>query len=559
MAGLTSTGFEVKSFDDVRRSLYARAREVFGNDVDLTEASPLRHFLDAIALIISDKGLERKGIDAIWPVLHDVFYSAYPATATGAALSYALEFRRMGLQSASYAEGVCTFEGPSGTAIASGVTFAATTGAQFQTIEPGVIGDLGWVNLKCRAVTPGEDGNVSAGAIDTVLEGSSIRVKNDNRVHTLVLVSNAADQLWAIPSPSDSPLFLYQVVDVGNIYYPIMVSGIEAHLANSSGSTWTGDVYWEIYDDANPTLMIARTSGIAVTLQPGETIEASWVGEDLDVRGYSKVRLVPRAIRNTQGYGEIQIGGSSRGSGLFMSGLEVGGLTLRISSEVRGEFSGGRPAETEAEARRRYLEVLDVGGSSRLTAIKSKLMALREVLDVHVSHNPTNRDLRAQGGLPPHSVHVVVRGGRNPDIANALLSTLPVGIYTHGNVSVYVEDEAGQGQVVRFSRPTQVPIYVVVSINQKSAPIDIDSLKNNLISYVGGQDTQGVQRSGVRMGGAISYIQVTKIVAEQDGVESAEVYIAKGQWPKASHEFMADISLEGAEVAELTPERIRVV
>ena len=74
-------------------------------------------------------------------------------------------------------------------------------------------------------------------------------------------------------------------------------------------------------------------------------------------------------------------------------------------------------------------------------------------------------------GVPAHSIEVLVLGGLDQAIADALWSVAGgSGIHLHGSTTKTVVDSQGNTQTVRFSRPTQVPIYVVADVTYDNTP-----------------------------------------------------------------------------------------
>ena len=74
--GITTTGFVIKPFADILSDKAARAREIFGEDIDLRSTSALRKILD----IASAEDQE------LWKAMEQLYYSNFISTATGDAL-----------------------------------------------------------------------------------------------------------------------------------------------------------------------------------------------------------------------------------------------------------------------------------------------------------------------------------------------------------------------------------------------------------------------------------------------------------------------------------------
>lgn len=59
-------------------------------------------------------------------------------------------------------------------------------------------------------------------------------------------------------------------------------------------------------------------------------------------------------------------------------------------------------------------------------------------------------------------MEVLAEGGTDADVAAAVWASKPGGIETHGTTTETVTDSKGTDRTVKFSRPTEVPIYITV-------------------------------------------------------------------------------------------------
>jgi uncharacterized phage protein gp47/JayE len=122
----------------------------------------------------------------------------------------------------------------------------------------------------------------------------------------------------------------------------------------------------------------------------------------------------------------------------------------------------GRNVEPDEEYRARQEASLRITGAGAVDAIRADLLEVADVTACTVFENPT--DVTDADLLPPHSIEALVSGGVDQDIANALWKTKPAAIATYGGVSNTVTDTAGISHTVKFSRPTAVPIYLIVDV-----------------------------------------------------------------------------------------------
>lgn len=90
--------------------------------------------------------------------------------------------------------------------------------------------------------------------------------------------------------------------------------------------------------------------------------------------------------------------------------------------------------------------------------------------------------------MDPKSIYACVDGGADEDVANALRSKKSGGCGYNGNTTVTQTDPAsGQVYVIKFDRPTLIPILARVTIRQDSSVADpIESVKAAIVAYANG-------------------------------------------------------------------------
>lgn len=119
----------------------------------------------------------------------------------------------------------------------------------------------------------------------------------------------------------------------------------------------------------------------------------------------------------------------------------------------------GRLAENAAELRARYPTGLFRLGAATLPSIAPNVRdRVAGVRTVKVFMN--NTDEPDALGRPPHSIHAVVDGGLDDEVADALFQVVAAGIDMHGQQSVVIKDADGADQRIRFDRPELVYVWV---------------------------------------------------------------------------------------------------
>ena len=157
--GVGPTGFVVKTYAQILSEKKVKAQELFGDDIDLTDTSPLYKLLQTQALE------EQR----LWEMAEAFYYSAFVDYATGASLDRVAVLVGVIRKAAGFAVGSITFTGINGTIIPAG-TVVQTTGdivVKFTTDALVTIAG-GTATVNITAQIPGIDGNVAAGTIDSL-------------------------------------------------------------------------------------------------------------------------------------------------------------------------------------------------------------------------------------------------------------------------------------------------------------------------------------------------------------------------------------------------------
>lgn len=127
----------------------------------------------------------------------------------------------------------------------------------------------------------------------------------------------------------------------------------------------------------------------------------------------------------------------------------------------------GTDLESDVDFRARRLDQLSLAGKGTVEAIRSAVLAVSGVSQAFVFENVTN--ITDIDGLPPKSFEVVVLGGADPDLAEAIFLSKPAGIETFGSDSESVVDSQGFSHTIEFSRPTTLDVWVDVTVQVNPA------------------------------------------------------------------------------------------
>jgi uncharacterized phage protein gp47/JayE len=147
----------------------------------------------------------------------------------------------------------------------------------------------------------------------------------------------------------------------------------------------------------------------------------------------------------------------------------------------------GRNVETDIELRLRHASSVRSTGSATVEAIKARMLAdVPAVTSIKIYENRTS--VTSSDGIPPHAFESVIVGGNDQAIGNELWLVKPAGIETHGNVTVTVQDSAGDAQIVKFSRAVSKYGWITVAVtalnSEETLPTDAAAaIKQAVVDY----------------------------------------------------------------------------
>lgn len=202
----------------------------------------------------------------------------------------------------------------------------------------------------------------------------------------------------------------------------------------------------------------------------------------------------------------------------------------------------GRNRETDTELRLRRKESVRLGGAGTVEAIKARLLNVPGVSRVSIAQNV---DIITVDGIPPKSFQALVLGGDDQDIGDTIWQSKPAGIEPFGNVDVIVIDSSDKQQLVSFSRPINLYIYVNVEITEDDSnmfPVNgVEVITENIASQINllnvNQDViyqslyksvysvQGVQSATITIGGTLVELTVPALASSNVTVGVAQIAV----------------------------------
>lgn len=388
---LDRNGYKRKTFEELVEEMINRAKQLFGENINTSERSVIGILIRIMAWFLS----------LLWKDNEDVYYSAYPNTATGVQLDRISPYGGITRELATYSYGPINLKGTPGYTVDPGFLLATKSDIFFETIESITIGDDGIGSGEIRSLEVGRIGNVAANSVDTIVNPDS-----------------------------------------------------------------------EIDSAINP--------------EP---------------------------------------------------------------------ITGGREKETDQEFRERFSLSVEGLGSGTPAAIKKNVRDVENVRAAEVINNYSGSV--DEYGTPDRAFQTFVLGGRDEDVAQAILDSKPAGIQPYGEIYVMAIDDSGNEQKIGFSRAVQVPIHVKLTVTKNNAyPLTGDEqMRSALVRYIGGEDADAVFYAGLNMGEDVIYSRLFSTVFSISGVDDVVIELSKDGKTYQT----GNVDIDRQEVAQTSYENIEVI
>ena len=165
----------------------------------------------------------------------------------------------------------------------------------------------------------------------------------------------------------------------------------------------------------------------------------------------------------------------------------VGGWT---AANNPGVAVAGTDRQSDASLRLERSQQVGKPGSNQVDSLYGEIYAVEDVTRVRVYENDT--DATDSNGLVEHSVAIIVFGGDDAEIAQAIYRKKTLGVKLHAAgtpVTVLVTSELypDNAKEITFSRPVEVPITVDIEITGTGLPVDIEDLiADAIVDYAAG-------------------------------------------------------------------------
>jgi len=148
----------------------------------------------------------------------------------------------------------------------------------------------------------------------------------------------------------------------------------------------------------------------------------------------------------------------------------LAGTINKIATPTRGWVSAtnptaatvGSPVETDAQLRLRQSQSVALPSVTPFEGVDGAIANVAGVTRHKLYENDTG--VTDSNGLPAHSISAIVDGGDVTAIAQTIRGNKGQGVATYGDLAVTVSDLYGNPHTIKFSRSTDVPIFVAITL-----------------------------------------------------------------------------------------------
>lgn len=160
---LNETGFQRRTFDDIVTAKTERSKELFGEDIETSELTPLGKYnrINAYDQALTEELAEK------------IYNSIFPNSAVGTSLDRLCPFAGIRRNAETKAQYIITLTGTVGAVILKGFLVGTESGINYSTIEDITIGENGTIDATVECEVSGEVGNVLVQEINKIVNPSS--------------------------------------------------------------------------------------------------------------------------------------------------------------------------------------------------------------------------------------------------------------------------------------------------------------------------------------------------------------------------------------------------
>lgn len=158
-SGLSKDGFKRKTYNEILEDAQTRARELYGENVNLSDRSPLGLFIKIIAW----------GMSILWQLAEKVYFSAFVDDADGIDLDKVAKNIGKTRKGPEKSRGAVTIDGTEGVTIPADFIVGTQNDVIFKPTKAVTIDNNGEAVVEIEAVKSGAGGNVPANTITKII------------------------------------------------------------------------------------------------------------------------------------------------------------------------------------------------------------------------------------------------------------------------------------------------------------------------------------------------------------------------------------------------------
>lgn len=424
--GVTPQGFVAKRLEDIKKEIEDTFRNTVGSGVNLDARTPYGQII----------GIQAEREALLWELAEMVYNSRFPKSASGVGVDNSLSLVGLTRKDPTRSTVILKYFGTPGTAIPFNHTVRKFDDLSviFQTKSAGVIAPGTGVDEQQKIV------------FSAVPDAGDWQIEFSGQV-TAVLAKNISAAQLEIELENLSNL--ENVTVVGNF-----TTGFTITFGGADGQK------------NQPQMLILNNT----LTNAGNTVTAT------------VTTLVEGVLPSVELEAEATVTGpvAAPAGSLTNPGSVIAGIAS-VTNELDAEL--GSDLETDAQAKLRRDQSLAFPGNSTIPSIRAELLQLTGVVAVRGFENKTL--IPDLSGRPAKSYEIIVQGGDDDEITDVMWRTKPAGIFQYGSVVKNIVDSQGFPQEVRFSRPSEIPIYLIVDLVKDSTfPLDgVAQVKAALVAY----------------------------------------------------------------------------
>ena len=528
--GLTEKGFNRKRFpfivEDEKKSLRTNWRA----DLNLSDRSPLTHLINADAT-------EKHDIHQFMELVYYAFYLQY---AKDDALDNGVLFRGLSRFPDMRSLGQVTLAPVAqGVTIPAGYIFVHQSGLIARTTTDAVGTFSGTADAFAESLVTGSLTNFASNSTWTIGPNSLGIEEVTNK--SLASISHLGAELSEyVAIPANGSANYYQTAARSFFGHPLRLNNFEFKVQNQTGDKEAFTLRLVLLND--DTGEILKKSGLkTVILEDDQLATVTFEGVAADITSATTIRIALVNEKNSGGTIHVALdatnnyaGGSWYQNGVVQTGKD---MVLTVTSEIDGDFIGGRDIETNVELFFRYLKALHLGGSGREAALISELFTEPGIWDVQFIKNTDpanwqqwilNPELDNPSNRPPGSLELIVWGGIEQNIFDKIGIGKGSGAAFVGDTQGFYTDEHTQIHPIAISRPVYQELWADVTLVRNSyfRPQLEEKIKDEIVNYIGGVLSNNISARGRGVAKLVSHSQCESHILKIRGVESVTVELS---------------------------------